>query len=142
MAFVAANGDQVERARDVVDRLCDGAPPAPWTVVLTFDDGFLDNRHRALPILQRYGCPVDLFTYPFGSYGSWDGAARLALERSGFRGAFTSAAGINARTTGRFQLRRTRVAWCDGLSEFDRLLRGAYDWYALIQCSQDLRARP
>jgi peptidoglycan/xylan/chitin deacetylase (PgdA/CDA1 family) len=49
-------------------------------VVLTFDDGFANFRHAALPLLQRYGLPATLFVvtayvdspepYPFDRWGS------------------------------------------------------------------------
>ena len=36
-------------------------PPPRRVVVLTFDDGFADNRENLLPILQRFGIPATLF---------------------------------------------------------------------------------
>lgn len=214
MAFLAANGYHVEEASRVVTWLGGGGPLAPKTVTLTFDDGFADNYHLALPVLEKYRFPatvfliaaavdgergpahdagfgerltwaqalemqasglirfgchsathrnlrglpedalceetegakrrledglgraVELFAYPFGSYGSWDAAARGAVERAGFLGAFTTVFGFNTASTDRFLLRRSRISWCDAIPEFDRVLRGAYDWYAFAQLLQ------
>ncbi len=46
-----------------------GALPARHAVALTFDDGYRDNRTRALPILREMGLPATLFlaTGPAGS---------------------------------------------------------------------------
>lgn len=214
MAFLAANGYHVEDASEVVKWLSLGAPLAPKTVLLTFDDGFADNYHLALPILHKYRFPatiflitaaldgergrlhnpwfgeylswaqvremqasglihfgchsathrnlrglpedalgeetqgaklrledglgraVKLFAYPLGSYGSWDQAVRGAAERAGFLGAFTTIFGFNTALSDPFLLKRSRVSWCDRIPEFDRLLQGAYDWYAFIQLLQ------
>lgn len=86
------------------------------------------------------GRAVTLFAYPFGSYGSWDSAAIAAAERAGFLAAFTTVCGLNTPSTDRLLLKRTRVSWTDEGVEFDRLLRGAYDWYELVQRLQGWRA--
>jgi peptidoglycan/xylan/chitin deacetylase (PgdA/CDA1 family) len=39
----------------------DGRRLPPWSVAVTFDDGFLDNYHVALPILSRYGIPATFY---------------------------------------------------------------------------------
>ena len=87
------------------------------------------------------GRSVELFAYPFGSFGSWDTTSRSAVEDAGFLGAFTAVAGFNTISEDRFLLRRTRVSWVDEVHEFARLLQGAYDWYALIQRLQASRTR-
>jgi peptidoglycan/xylan/chitin deacetylase (PgdA/CDA1 family) len=46
---------------EVVRRLAGGAPLAPRTVVITFDDGFRDNYEQAFPILARAGIPATVF---------------------------------------------------------------------------------
>lgn len=76
---------------------------------------------------------VDLFAYPFGSYGSFDGATIDALRSSGYRAAFTTIAGTNGETADPFKLRRTRISWFDDETEFPRELRGCYDWYSAWQ---------
>jgi peptidoglycan/xylan/chitin deacetylase (PgdA/CDA1 family) len=45
-------------------------PPRPW-ICLTFDDGFANFYHQALPVLQRYRAPATLFvpTNVIGSSG-------------------------------------------------------------------------
>ena len=219
MSFLAANGYLVEEAAKVIKRLSAGEPLEPKTVILTFDDGFANNYHLALPILIEhrfpatvflmtaaldgkperlhntwveeylmweqvremqesslicFGChsathrnlrglrenelseetegakhrledglgrAVDLFAYPFGSYGSWDERVREAVERAGFLGAFTTIFGYNTVSIDRFLLKRSRVSWCDDIPEFDRLLQGSYDWYAFIQRLQARSAR-
>lgn len=39
----------------------DGPPPAPGSIVLTFDDGYLDNLDVAAPLLRKYGLPATLY---------------------------------------------------------------------------------
>lgn len=60
MRFLAKNRlvislTELERA------LRDKRPLKPGTVVLTFDDGYLDNLTVVAPILQKYGLPATLF---------------------------------------------------------------------------------
>lgn len=87
------------------------------------------------------GRPVELFAYPFGSYGSWDEVVRGAVERVGFLGAFTTIFGFNTPSSDRFLLKRSRISWCDEIPEFERILQGSYDWYAFIQWLQASPAR-
>lgn len=44
----------------LTDRLADPAPSRPLAV-LTFDDGYRDNRDFALPVLRHHGAPFTLF---------------------------------------------------------------------------------
>ena len=82
---------------------------------------------------DRLGRAVTLFAYPFGSYGSWDRETIAAVEGAGFHGAFTTVCGLNTTSTDRFLLKRTRVSWTDEGDEFERVLRGGYDWYQHVQ---------
>jgi peptidoglycan/xylan/chitin deacetylase (PgdA/CDA1 family) len=96
-----------------------------------------DLREETLGARRRLedalGDPIELFAYPFGSYGSWGRAARVAVERAGFLGGFTSVFGAISGSSDRFLLRRSRVSWCNRVADFDRLLKGGYDWYAFLQ---------
>ncbi|MFP4393678.1 MAG: polysaccharide deacetylase family protein [Anaerolineales bacterium] len=46
------------------DHLAHDAPLPPNPIVLTFDDGYLDNWVYAYPILKRYGCEGTIFINP------------------------------------------------------------------------------
>lgn len=58
-----------------------GRPLPPRPMLITFDDGYLDNYTQALPILQRYGLPAVIFLmtdrmdYPAPPW--WDEVAYL-----------------------------------------------------------------
>jgi peptidoglycan/xylan/chitin deacetylase (PgdA/CDA1 family) len=55
----------------------------PYSVVVTFDDGFANNLHVALPVLKRYGVPATFFLTA-GTIGSqlllWSEKLELILE--------------------------------------------------------------
>jgi peptidoglycan/xylan/chitin deacetylase (PgdA/CDA1 family) len=46
---------------EVVERIEQGRPLAARTVVLTFDDGYLDNYTLALPVLAKYRVPATIY---------------------------------------------------------------------------------
>lgn len=51
-------------------------------IVLTFDDGYSDNLHAAVPLLERYGVPATIFATS-GNWGGefwWDRLARLNTD--------------------------------------------------------------
>ena len=50
---------------DVLAYYLDRAPLPPRAVLITFDDGYLDNLENAAPVLRRYGYPAVLFV-PIG----------------------------------------------------------------------------
>lgn len=52
---------QVIDLRTVVDYLAENRPFPPFSVVITFDDGYKDTFDFAFPILKKYGVPATLF---------------------------------------------------------------------------------
>ncbi len=46
---------------DLTRCLANGTPPPPFSVVLTFDDGFLSNYTLGFPLLKRYDTPATIF---------------------------------------------------------------------------------
>ena len=60
LSFLAAHRNVISLA-ELLDRLGDGAPIRRGTVVLTFDDGYLDNLERAFPLLAEFKMPATVF---------------------------------------------------------------------------------
>jgi peptidoglycan/xylan/chitin deacetylase (PgdA/CDA1 family) len=60
MEFLSKNRKVVSLS-DLIATLKEGRTPVDGTVVITFDDGYLDNLSVAAPILDRYGLPALLF---------------------------------------------------------------------------------
>jgi peptidoglycan/xylan/chitin deacetylase (PgdA/CDA1 family) len=64
--------------------LQDGTKLQPKSVVITFDDGYVDNLQHAKPILERFDCPATIYLVT-GAIGSphefwWDELSSLLLQ--------------------------------------------------------------
>lgn len=46
---------------DAIDMITGNIPVRPYSVVLTFDDGYLNNFTHALPILKKYNAPATFY---------------------------------------------------------------------------------
>ena len=68
MAQLAELGYAVVSLDDVIAHYVDGKALPAQAVLITFDDGYLDNLENAVPILQRHGYPAVLFA-PIGYLG-------------------------------------------------------------------------
>jgi peptidoglycan/xylan/chitin deacetylase (PgdA/CDA1 family) len=60
LRFLARRRRVVSLTR-LAEMLEENRDPEAGTVVLTFDDGYVDNRDTAAPILERFGLPATLF---------------------------------------------------------------------------------
>jgi peptidoglycan/xylan/chitin deacetylase (PgdA/CDA1 family) len=84
-------------------------------VAITFDDGYADNLHAALPLLERHECPATLFatTDSPGREFWWDAMARLNPEDATALLAELEGrppvAAVEGATTGRLHARLLRV---------------------------------
>jgi peptidoglycan/xylan/chitin deacetylase (PgdA/CDA1 family) len=76
MAAIAEAGVPVIRLDDLLAAQAGGVPLPAQSVILTFDDGFLDFADTAFPILQRHGfsAMVYLPTRHVGHSEAWRGA--------------------------------------------------------------------
>ena len=61
LAYLSAEGYRTVTAGELAAALAAGAELPGRTVVLTFDDGYEDFHHRALPMLTRYGFTATVF---------------------------------------------------------------------------------
>jgi peptidoglycan/xylan/chitin deacetylase (PgdA/CDA1 family) len=55
LRYLKENGYQVITLDDLLGSLTSGKPLPPKPVILTFDDGYVDNYTNAFPLLQKYG---------------------------------------------------------------------------------------
>lgn len=82
MSYLARNGYHAISVLDLVEYLATGKPLPPSPVVLTFDDGYLDNYTNAFPVLKGLGFTGTFFIITDfvgqGEYMSWEHAARMA----------------------------------------------------------------
>ncbi|WP_134681764.1 polysaccharide deacetylase family protein [Paracoccus ravus] len=82
MAFLARLGTACT-VSGLADHLARGATGAP-RIAVSFDDGYLDNKEVALPILERHGVPASFYVTS-GAIGRddafwWDRLHRILLE--------------------------------------------------------------
>ena len=84
MSYLARNGYHTLSVPDLVDHLATGKPLPQSPVVLTFDDGYLDNYTNAFPVLRDAGFTGTFFIITDfagqGEYMSWDQAAEMAAS--------------------------------------------------------------
>jgi peptidoglycan/xylan/chitin deacetylase (PgdA/CDA1 family) len=69
---------------DALARMDAGEPLPPRAVVLTFDDGYLDNLELGVPMLAEHGFPATFFLVPgflSGTVGAWWEDLSAAFER-------------------------------------------------------------
>ncbi len=69
----------------VVGALARGGAPPPGSVVITFDDGYADNYHQALPVLRALQMPATVYVATEGVDGGpllWPSELRAAVMTS------------------------------------------------------------
>jgi peptidoglycan/xylan/chitin deacetylase (PgdA/CDA1 family) len=86
MEYLASEGYHPVRLSDVAEFLRNGKPLPINPIVLTFDDGYLDNHQYALPILKKYKFPATFFIIAQivddkkPGYMTWNQIEDLAIE--------------------------------------------------------------
>ncbi len=82
MQYLAEHGYHTITPAELTDAWDNGTPLPDKPVIITFDDGYVDNYKNAYPILQKYNLKATIFlvsdflgTYP--NYLTWDEAAEM-----------------------------------------------------------------
>lgn len=82
MEYLDKNGYHPVSLADFVAYVKEGRPLPPRPVVITFDDGYLDNYTYAFPVLKKYGFPATIFVVAncVGKTNEFDTKAGLQPE--------------------------------------------------------------
>ncbi len=139
--------------QDAVERQQRGEPLPPRALSITFDDGYLDNLTRALPVMQRYGVPFAVYV-PTGGLEEgqmlwWDrvvamlaGTARheIDLQEVGLtpEPEVLSLRGVLAPANAE---RVLELLWSKDKAECDLCLQRIEAWAGLCDTSMALRAQ-
>jgi peptidoglycan/xylan/chitin deacetylase (PgdA/CDA1 family) len=84
--YLALEGYTPIRVSDLTDYFLNGTPLPPKPIVLTFDDGYLDNYENAFPILKKYKFVATFFVITQfiedgkPGYMSWNQLEEMAIE--------------------------------------------------------------
>lgn len=84
MNYLKKGGYNVIPLKQAVEYLTEGSKLPPKAVVISFDDGYMDNYEKAFPILKNHDYPATVFvaTGEIGGVNRWDldkGFAELRL---------------------------------------------------------------
>jgi peptidoglycan/xylan/chitin deacetylase (PgdA/CDA1 family) len=98
------------------------APLPPRPVVITFDDGYLNNYEHALPVLQRFGAPATIFLVSdlLGATNRWDAYEPQEPLLDAARVREMQRAGIDFQSHTATHARLTAVPPADALAELRR----------------------
>ena len=82
MQYLAENGYHTITPAEMIDSWENGTELPPNPIIITFDDGYLDNYRNAFPILEKYHLKATIFlisdyvsTYP--NYLTWEEAQEM-----------------------------------------------------------------
>ncbi len=89
------------------------------------------RRSRAV-LEQRLGCRIRAMAYPYGTRPDFNAGTRSALERAGYRFAFTSQHGAITPGSDPLVLSRIKVEGGDSISLFRRLTIGGMDAWRVV----------
>lgn len=136
----------LSRHRRVVSmsRLCEtlkaGETPAAGTVVITFDDGYLDNLTVAAPILTRFGLPATVYLATgYVERGSPQWVDRLY---SAFRARSRHALRFAAESNGEFDLRSSNRCLQAYRQAAERLLARSFEERESLLSSIESQLQP
>ena len=82
LQYLADEGYRSITCRQLADHVAHGTPLPPRPVLLTFDDGYVNNATYAYPLLKRFGFRATIFL-PVGHLGGtnrWDGGSEPLLS--------------------------------------------------------------
>ncbi|SHI55753.1 polysaccharide deacetylase family protein [Desulfofundulus thermosubterraneus] len=87
MEYLADHGFHTVSLTDVVDHFQKGKPLPIRPVVITFDDGYLDNYTYAFPILKKYGFTATIFVvaHTVGKTNTFDAGRQPVNKMAGWR---------------------------------------------------------
>lgn len=80
--WLVQSGYQSVSVSDLLQRLKNRSPLPPKTVLITFDDAYVNNLNYALPILQQHRLRATLFvpTAYIGGCNEWDGCTEPLMS--------------------------------------------------------------
>ena len=86
MQWLQDHGYRTIDLYDVIEVLATGAEPPEKVVILTFDDGYLDNYENAYPILEEFGfegtffIPTEFIDFGYEGYMTWEMIEEMAAD--------------------------------------------------------------
>ncbi|MFK7805117.1 MAG: polysaccharide deacetylase family protein [Anaerolineae bacterium] len=86
MSWLKERGYRSTDLYEIIEILATGGEPPEKVVVITFDDGYLDNYEYAYPILEEFGykgtffIPTEFIDFGYDGYMTWDMIEEMAAK--------------------------------------------------------------